>query len=77
MDRWVGTILLCKSLGIWDGIVSKKVQYFYVSNFVFEIALLTLFLVILNPDINPIYVGLGRSCSRDFKNESFVDVGLV
>ena len=26
--------------------------------------------------INPIYAGLGRSCPRDSKNVSFVDVGL-
>ena len=29
------------------------------------------------PDINPIYAGLERSCPRDSKNVSYVDVGLV
>ena len=29
------------------------------------------------PDINPIYAGLERSCSRDSKNISYGDVGLV
>ena len=28
-------------------------------------------------DINPIYAGSKRSCPRDSKNESYVDVGLV
>ena len=28
-------------------------------------------------EINPIYAGLERSCSRDSKNVSYVDVGLV
>ena len=31
----------------------------------------------ITPDINPIYVGLERSCPRDSKNVSYVDVGLV
>ena len=31
----------------------------------------------MTPDINPIYVGLERSCTRDSKNVSYVDVGLV
>ena len=31
----------------------------------------------MTPDINPIYAGLERSCPRDFKNVSYVDVGLV
>ena len=31
----------------------------------------------LTSDINPIYVGLERSCPRDSKNVSYVDVGLV
>ena len=33
----------------------------------------------ITPDINPIYmyVGLGRSCPRDSKNVSLIDVGLV
>ena len=29
------------------------------------------------PDINPIYAGFERSCHRDSKNVSYVDVGLV
>ena len=29
------------------------------------------------PDINPIYAGLERSCPRDSKNISYVDVRLV
>ena len=29
------------------------------------------------PDINPIYAGFERSCPRDSKNISYVDVGLV
>ena len=29
------------------------------------------------PDINPIYVGFERSCLRDSKNVSYVDVELV
>ena len=29
------------------------------------------------PDINPIYAGFERSCPRDCKNVSYVDVGLV
>ena len=29
------------------------------------------------PDIIPIYAGLERSCPRDSKNVSYVDVGLV
>ena len=28
-------------------------------------------------DINPIYAGLERSCPRDSKNVSYVDIGLV
>ena len=28
-------------------------------------------------EINPIYAGLERSCPRDSKNVSYVDVGLV
>ena len=31
----------------------------------------------MTPGINPIYAGLERSCPRDFKNVSYVDVGLV
>ena len=47
-------------------------------------ALLTLFMglfvicgVKMAPYINPIYAGLERSCPRDSKNISYVDVGLV
>ena len=53
--------LVCKSVGIWDGIVNP----IYGCG------------VEKNPDINPIYVGLERSCPRDSKNVSYVDVGLV
>ena len=31
----------------------------------------------ITPDINPIYVGLERSCPRDSKNVSYVGIGLV
>ena len=31
----------------------------------------------ITPDINPIYVGLERSCPRDSKNVTYVVVGLV
>ena len=31
----------------------------------------------ITPDMNPIYVVLERSCPRDSKNVSYVDVGLV
>ena len=31
----------------------------------------------ITPGINPIYAGLKRSCPRDSKNVSYVDVGLV
>ena len=31
----------------------------------------------MTPGINPIYAGLERSCPRDSKNVSYVDVGLV
>ena len=50
-----------KSLGIWDGIVNP----IYGCG------------VEITPDINPIYVGLERSCPRDSKNVSYVDIGLV
>ena len=50
-----------KSVGILDGIVNP------ISECGVEII----------PDINPIYVVLERSCSRDSKNVSCVDVGLV
>ena len=53
--------LVCKPIGIWDSIVNP----IYVCG------------VKMAPDINPIYAGLERSCSRDSKNVSYVDVGLV
>ena len=53
--------LVCKSEGIWDGIVNPS----YGCG------------VKMAPDINPIYAGLERSCPRDSKNVSYVDVGLV
>ena len=31
----------------------------------------------ITPEINPIYVGLERSCPSDSKNVSYVVVGLV
>ena len=56
-----GMTLLCKSLGIWDGIVNP----IYGCG------------VKITTDINPKNVGLGRSCPGDSKNVSFVDMGLV
>ena len=53
--------LVCKSVGIWDGIVNP----IYGCG------------VKMAPDINSIYAGLERSCPRDSKNVSYVDVGLV
>ena len=53
--------LVCKYIGIWDGIVNP----IYGCG------------VEITPDINPIYVGLERSCPRDSKNVSYVGVGLV
>ena len=53
--------LVCKSVGIWDGIVNP----IYGCR------------VRMTPGINPIYAGLERSCPRDSKNVSYVDVGLV
>ena len=53
--------LVCKSVGILHGIVNP---IFGCGN---EIT----------PDINPIYVGLERSCPRDSKNVTYVVVGLV
>ena len=53
--------LVCKSLGIGDGIVNP----IYGCG------------VKMAPDINPIYAGLERFCPRDSKNVSYVDVGLV
>ena len=48
--------LLCKSLGILVGI----------GNPVNECG------IKITPDINPIYVGLGKSCHRDSKNYYFL-----
>ena len=31
----------------------------------------------MTPDINPLYAGLERSCHRDSKNVSYVNVGLA
>ena len=53
--------LVCMSVGIWDSIVNP----IYGCR------------VKMAPDINPIYAGLERSCPRDSKNVSYVDVGLV
>ena len=53
--------LVCKSVGIWDGIVNP----IYGCG------------VKMASDIKPIYAGLEWSCSRDSKNVSYVDVGLV
>ena len=53
--------LVCKSVVIWDGIVNP----IYGCG------------VKMTPDINPIYAGLERSCPRDSKNVSYVDVWLV
>ena len=53
--------LVCKSVGIWDGIVNP----IYGCG------------VKMAPDINPIYAGFERSCPRDSINVSYVDVGLV
>ena len=47
--------------GIWDGIVN------HIDGCGVKMA----------PGINPIYAGLERSCPRDSKNVSYVDVGLV
>ena len=55
--------LICKSVSIWDGIVNVNPIYGWG--------------VKMAPDINPIYAGLERSCPRDSKNVSYVDVGLV
>ena len=53
--------LLCKSIGIWDGIVNP--------NYGCDVKITLV--------INPIYVGFERSCPRDSKKVSYVDVGLV
>ena len=50
--------LVCKSVGLRDGIVNP----------IFGCG------VEITSDINPIYVGLGRSCHRDSKNVQFVDM---
>ena len=53
--------LVCKYIGIWDGIVNP----IYGCG------------VEITPDINPTYVGLERKCPRDSKNVSYVGIGLV
>ena len=53
--------LLTRSTGIWDGIVNP----IYGCG------------VKITPDINPKYDGLERSCPRNSKNASYVDVGIV
>ena len=53
--------LVCKYIGIWDCIVNP----IYGCG------------VEITPDINPIYVGLERSCPKDSKNVSYVGLGLV
>ena len=52
--------LVCKSVGIWDGIVNP----IYGCG------------VKMVPDINLKYAEIERSCPRDSKNVSYVDVGL-
>ena len=46
---------VCKSVGIWDGIVNP----IYGCG------------VTMAPDINPIFAGFERSCPRDSKNVSY------
>ena len=53
--------LVCKSEGIWDGI----------GNPIYGCG------VKMAQDINPRYAGLERSCPRDSKNVSYVDIGLA
>ena len=53
--------LVCKSGGIWDGIVNP----IYGCG------------VKMTPDINPIYTGLESFCPRNSINVSNVGVGLV
>ena len=53
--------LVCKTVGIWDSIV--KPIYGCGGK--------------MTPYINPMYAGLERSCPRDSKDVSYVDVGLV
>ena len=50
-----------KSVGIWGGIVNP----IYGCR------------VRMTPGVNPIYPGLERSCPRDSKNVSYVDIGLA
>ena len=52
--------LVCKSVGIWDGIV-KPIYGCGVE---------------ITPDINPIYVGIEMSFPDNSKNVSFIDMGL-
>ena len=69
MVRWVGLALtflkgmtlVCKYIGNRDGIVNPIYGCWLE----------------ITPDINPIYAVLIRSCPRDSKNVSYVDVGLV
>ena len=61
MVRCVGMTLVSKSFDFCDDIVNPIYRYG----------------VEITPDINPIYAGLERSCPRDSKNGSYVDVGLV
>ena len=53
--------LICKSVGIWDGIF----------NSIYGCG------IKMAPDINPKYARLERVCPRDSKNVSNADVGLV
>ena len=56
-----GMTIVSKSVDIWDVIVNPIYRYGFEKT----------------PDINPIYVGLERSCPRDTKNVSYVGIGLV
>ena len=67
---------------MWDRTTCKDVYW----KRILDILILkkTLLICIVNPiygfgasDINPINTGLERSCPRDTKNVSYVDVGLV
>ena len=53
--------LVCKSEGIWGAIVNP----IYGCR------------VRMTPGFNPIYAGLERSCPRESKSVSYVDVGHV
>ena len=53
--------LVCTSVDIQDGIVNP----IYGCG------------VKMTPDTNPKYAGLERSCPKDSRNVSYVDVGLV